>query len=209
MKYISQPPLLLDVHIHKPLLPARTWMDSLLAFFPGLQVRLDHVNSNVLLVVKHFRNTTNISYVPGAEGRYPPCHRDSWDVVPSYQKTQLPARGSLSAQWNLTIRSDNLIWLVLPTKTVWNAQACTYYYTAAFSLHLSVLFMLLSTSALTPLSFSGCPQAFTTDFRVHWAQHPLRPEFAESTYFLYKVIYQVVWHNAGILISQCGFNNMQ
>nr|XP_023422971.1 ER degradation-enhancing alpha-mannosidase-like protein 3 [Cavia porcellus] len=28
--------------------------------------------------------------------------------------------------------------------------------------------------------------AFTTDFRVHWAQHPLRPEFAESTYFLYK-----------------------
>lgn len=40
MKYISQPPLLLDVHIHKPLLPARTWMDSLLAFFPGLQVGL-------------------------------------------------------------------------------------------------------------------------------------------------------------------------
>lgn len=40
MKYISQPPLLLDVHIHKPLLPARTWMDSLLAFFPGLQVSL-------------------------------------------------------------------------------------------------------------------------------------------------------------------------
>lgn len=37
---------------------------------------------------------------------------------------------------------------------------------------------------------SVCLQAFTTDFRVHWAQHPLRPEFAESTYFLYKVIYQ-------------------
>lgn len=35
--------------------------------------------------------------------------------------------------------------------------------------------------------FSLLPQAFTTDFRVHWAQHPLRPEFAESTYFLYKV----------------------
>uniref|UniRef100_A0A8B9XL48 alpha-1,2-Mannosidase n=1 Tax=Bos mutus grunniens TaxID=30521 RepID=A0A8B9XL48_BOSMU len=65
MRYISQPPLLLDVHIHKPMLNARTWMDALLAFFPGLQ-------------------------------------------------------------------------------------------------------------------------AFTTDFRVHWAQHPLRPEFAESTYFLYK-----------------------
>uniref|UniRef100_A0A4W5MQK9 alpha-1,2-Mannosidase n=1 Tax=Hucho hucho TaxID=62062 RepID=A0A4W5MQK9_9TELE len=35
---LTPPPLLLDVHIHKPLLPARTWMDSLLAFFPGLQV---------------------------------------------------------------------------------------------------------------------------------------------------------------------------
>lgn len=45
MKYISQPPLLLDVHIHKPLLPARTWMDSLLAFFPGLQVSLIWCNS--------------------------------------------------------------------------------------------------------------------------------------------------------------------
>ncbi|MEJ1286932.1 ER degradation enhancer mannosidase alpha-like 3 [Cricetulus griseus] len=39
MRYISQPPLLLDVHIHKPMLNARTWMDSLLAFFPGLQTR--------------------------------------------------------------------------------------------------------------------------------------------------------------------------
>lgn len=39
MRYISQPPLLLDVHIHKPMLNARSWMDALLAFFPGLQVR--------------------------------------------------------------------------------------------------------------------------------------------------------------------------
>lgn len=31
-------------------------------------------------------------------------------------------------------------------------------------------------------------QAFTTEFRVHWGQHLLRPEFAESTYYLYKVI---------------------
>ncbi|XP_013410310.1 ER degradation-enhancing alpha-mannosidase-like protein 3 isoform X4 [Lingula anatina] len=30
------------------------------------------------------------------------------------------------------------------------------------------------------------PEAFTTDFRVHWGQHPLRPEFVESTYFLHK-----------------------
>ncbi|XP_035232820.1 ER degradation-enhancing alpha-mannosidase-like protein 3, partial [Stegodyphus dumicola] len=30
------------------------------------------------------------------------------------------------------------------------------------------------------------PEAFTVDFQVHWGQHPLRPEFVESTYFLYK-----------------------
>lgn len=30
------------------------------------------------------------------------------------------------------------------------------------------------------------PEAFTTDFRVHWAHYLLRPEFIESTYFLYK-----------------------
>lgn len=40
MKYISQPPLLLNVHMHNPTVSVRSWMDSLLAFFPGLQVTL-------------------------------------------------------------------------------------------------------------------------------------------------------------------------
>jgi len=31
------------------------------------------------------------------------------------------------------------------------------------------------------------PEAFTTNFDIHWGQYPLRPEFAESTYLLYKV----------------------
>lgn len=30
------------------------------------------------------------------------------------------------------------------------------------------------------------PEAFTTDFQVHWGNHPLRPEFLESTYYLYE-----------------------
>ncbi|XP_076822172.1 ER degradation-enhancing alpha-mannosidase-like protein 3 [Clavelina lepadiformis] len=30
------------------------------------------------------------------------------------------------------------------------------------------------------------PEAFTTNFDIHWGQYPLRPEFAESTYLLYK-----------------------
>lgn len=52
MRYISQPPLLLDVHIHKPMLNARTWMDSLLAFFPGLQVRCKTHEEMVLITKK-------------------------------------------------------------------------------------------------------------------------------------------------------------
>ncbi|XP_078497572.1 ER degradation-enhancing alpha-mannosidase-like protein 3 [Lissotriton helveticus] len=93
MRYISQPPLLLDVHIHKPLLTARTWMDSLLAFFPGLQVL-------------------------------------KGDIRPAIETHEMLYQ---------VIKKHNFL-----------------------------------------------PEAFTTDFRVHWAQHPLRPEFAESTYFLYK-----------------------
>ncbi|KAI8123543.1 ER degradation-enhancing alpha-mannosidase-like protein 3 [Lucilia cuprina] len=30
------------------------------------------------------------------------------------------------------------------------------------------------------------PEAFTIDFQIHWGQHHLRPEFIESTYFLYR-----------------------
>lgn len=30
------------------------------------------------------------------------------------------------------------------------------------------------------------PEAFTSDFQVHWGEHLLRPEFIESTYFLYR-----------------------
>lgn len=60
---------------------------------------------------------------------------------------------------------------------------------------------------LKTLSLSVDPQAFTTDFRVHWAQHPLRPEFAESTYFLYKVLHQgslaacVLFHCQGSAVN--------
>ncbi|XP_043914278.1 ER degradation-enhancing alpha-mannosidase-like protein 3 isoform X2 [Protopterus annectens] len=93
MKYVSQPPLLMSVHMHKPTVNVRGWMDSLLAFFPGLQV----------------------------------------------------LRGDLKP----AIETHEMLYQV--TK-----------------------------------QHNFLPEAFTTDFAVHWAQHPLRPEFAESTYFLYK-----------------------
>lgn len=38
MRYISQGPMLLDVHMHRPHSNSRNFMDALLAFWPGLQV---------------------------------------------------------------------------------------------------------------------------------------------------------------------------
>ncbi|XP_052393409.1 ER degradation-enhancing alpha-mannosidase-like protein 3 [Carassius gibelio] len=93
MKYISQPPLLLNVHMHNPTVNVRSWMDSLLAFFPGLQVLRG-------------------------------------DLKPAIETHEM--------LYQVTKRHNFL------------------------------------------------PEAFTSEFRVHWGQHPLRPEFAESTYFLYK-----------------------
>lgn len=43
MKYISQGPMLLDVHMHRPHTTSRNFMDALLAFWPGLQVNEKHV----------------------------------------------------------------------------------------------------------------------------------------------------------------------
>lgn len=38
MRYLSKGPMFIDVHMHKPTVAARSYMDSLLAFWPGLQV---------------------------------------------------------------------------------------------------------------------------------------------------------------------------
>lgn len=38
MRYVNKGPLFIDVHMHKPTVASRTYMDSLLAFWPGIQV---------------------------------------------------------------------------------------------------------------------------------------------------------------------------
>jgi len=93
MKYVSQGPLMVDVHMHKPLTNSRNFMDALLAFWPGLQVM-------------------------------------KGDIKPA-------------------IETHEMLYQVMQRHKF-------------------------------------LPEAFTTDFRIHWGQHPLRPEFVESTYFLYK-----------------------
>ncbi|KAJ8669869.1 hypothetical protein QAD02_001128 [Eretmocerus hayati] len=93
MKYISQGPMLLDVHMHRPNTNSRNFMDALLAFWPGLQVL-------------------------------------KGDIKPAVETHEMLYQ---------VMQRHNFI-----------------------------------------------PEAFTTDFQVHWGHHPLRPEFLESTYFLYK-----------------------
>ncbi|XP_022658502.1 ER degradation-enhancing alpha-mannosidase-like protein 3 isoform X3 [Varroa destructor] len=93
MKYISQGPMLVDVHMHRPTTNAKNFMDALLAFWPGLQVL-------------------------------------KGDIKPA-------------------IETHEMLYQVMQRHNF-------------------------------------LPEAFTTDFQVHWGQHPLRPEFIESTYFLYK-----------------------
>nr|XP_061822437.1 ER degradation-enhancing alpha-mannosidase-like protein 3 [Nerophis lumbriciformis]XP_061822438.1 ER degradation-enhancing alpha-mannosidase-like protein 3 [Nerophis lumbriciformis] len=125
MKYISQPPLLLNVHMHNPTVSARGWMDALLAFFPGLQV----------------------------------------------------LRGDLKP----AIETHEMLYQV--TK-----------------------------------QHKFLPEAFTTEFRVHWGQHLLRPEFAESTYYLYKATGDPYYLRVGQSIAEklnayarvpCGFAAVQ
>ncbi|XP_034668733.1 ER degradation-enhancing alpha-mannosidase-like protein 3 isoform X2 [Drosophila subobscura] len=93
MKYVSEGPMLLDVLMHRPHAKSRNFMDSLLAFWPGLQVL-------------------------------------SGDLKPAVQTHEMLYQ---------VMQMHNLI-----------------------------------------------PEAFTVDFQIHWGQHHLRPEFIESTYFLYR-----------------------
>uniref|UniRef100_A0A0N4ZTJ3 alpha-1,2-Mannosidase n=1 Tax=Parastrongyloides trichosuri TaxID=131310 RepID=A0A0N4ZTJ3_PARTI len=93
MKYINKKVLFINVQMDKPNIASRSFMDSLLAFWPGLQVL-------------------------------------KGDIKPA-------------------IEMHEMLYLVMQ-------------------------------------KHKFIPEAFTYDLQVHWGQHLLRPEFIESTYFLYK-----------------------
>ncbi|CAI2356432.1 unnamed protein product [Caenorhabditis sp. 36 PRJEB53466] len=92
-RYVSKGPLIVDVHMHRPTVATRGFMDSLLAFWPGLQVLKGDVKEAIEM------------------------HEMLFQVVQKHK---------------------------------------------------------------------FLPEAFTHDFQIHWAEHPIRPEFVESTYFLYR-----------------------
>lgn len=112
MKYISQGPMLLDVHMHRPHTNSRNYMDALLAFWPGLQVL-----KGIIFVKLCITYNVIIMYLFAG------------DIKPAVETHEMLYQ---------VMQRHNFI-----------------------------------------------PEAFTTDFQVHWGQHPLRPEFLESTYFLY------------------------
>ncbi|XP_059055204.1 ER degradation-enhancing alpha-mannosidase-like protein 3 isoform X2 [Achroia grisella] len=107
MKYISRGPVMLAVHMHRPHLQSRNFMDALLAFWPGLQVLLG-------------------------------------DVRPA-------------------VETHEMLYQVMQRHTF-------------------------------------IPEAFTSDFQVHWGQHPLRPEFLESTYFLHRATGDDHYLNVGKIV---------
>ncbi|XP_066912521.1 ER degradation-enhancing alpha-mannosidase-like protein 3 isoform X2 [Clytia hemisphaerica] len=92
-KYIRQGYMMLDVYMHQPDVPARSFIDALQAFWPGLQVLKGDLQ-------------------PAIE-----THEILYNVAKKYK---------------------------------------------------------------------FLPEAFTTSLDLYWAQHPLRPEFIESTYFLHQ-----------------------
>ncbi|KAB7496940.1 ER degradation-enhancing alpha-mannosidase-like protein 3 [Armadillidium nasatum] len=104
MKYVSQGPMMLDVHMHRPHTTSRNFMDALHAFWPGLQVL-------------------------------------KGDIKPA-------------------IETHEMLYQVMQRHNF-------------------------------------LPEAFTTDFQVHWGQHPLRPEFVESTYLLYEATSDPYYLNVG------------
>jgi mannosidase alpha-like ER degradation enhancer 3 len=93
MRYVNKGPMFIDVHMHKPNVASRPYMDSLLAFWPGMQVLMGDLKSAIEI------------------------HEMLFQVVQKYK---------------------------------------------------------------------FLPEAFTHDFQIHWAQHPIRPEFIESTYIIYR-----------------------
>ncbi|VDM75927.1 unnamed protein product [Strongylus vulgaris] len=93
MRYVNKGPLFVDVHMHRPTVATRSFMDALLAFWPGLQVLKGDVRRAVEM------------------------HEMLFQVVRKHK---------------------------------------------------------------------FLPEAFTHDFQVHWGEHPIRPEFIESTYFLFR-----------------------
>lgn len=67
MKYVSQGPMLLDVHMHRPNTNSKNFMDALLAFWPGLQVYcyiflLTKKSSTLFLFHRCLKATSNLPW---------------------------------------------------------------------------------------------------------------------------------------------------
>ncbi|KAG0719737.1 ER degradation-enhancing alpha-mannosidase-like protein 3 [Chionoecetes opilio] len=66
MKYISQGPMLLDVHMHRPHTTSRNFMDALLAFWPGLQVLKGDIKPAIVTHEMLFQVIQRHNFLPEA-----------------------------------------------------------------------------------------------------------------------------------------------
>ncbi|KAL3218637.1 hypothetical protein MRX96_031448 [Rhipicephalus microplus] len=135
MKYVSQGPMLVDVHMHRPNTNSRNFMDALLAFWPGLQAN-DIFKASLKVLMLFYKY-----YAPAKSQTAVGVQVLKGDIKPA-------------------IETHEMLYQVM-------------------QLH------------------NFLPEAFTTDFQVHWGQHPLRPEFVESTYFLFKATGDPYYLEAG------------
>lgn len=73
MKYVSQGPMLLDVHMHRPYMNSKNFMDALLAFWPGLQVRnfvTAHSFRPEYSIIERVNGKSIVHFFLGSQRRY-------------------------------------------------------------------------------------------------------------------------------------------
>ncbi|KAF2349551.1 Glycoside hydrolase family 47 [Trinorchestia longiramus] len=148
MKYVSQGPMLLDVHMHRPHTTTRNFMDAFLAFWPGLQVLKGDIK-------------------PAIE-----THEMLYQVIQRHNF--LPEAFTTDFQVSCVAFTTDFQVSSVAFSTDFQVSC------VAFTTDFQVSCVAFTTD------FQVSCVAFTTDFQVHWAQHPLRPEFVESTFLLYE-----------------------
>ncbi|KHN83235.1 ER degradation-enhancing alpha-mannosidase-like protein 3 [Toxocara canis] len=141
MRYVNKGPVFVDVHMHKPTVASRSFMDALLAFWPGVQVLKGDLKSAIEF------------------------HETLYQVIKKHRFLPEAFTHDLQVHWaQHPLRPE----FIESTYLLYRATKDPHYLHVAKNKHRFL------------------PEAFTHDLQVHWAQHPLRPEFIESTYLLYR-----------------------
>lgn len=91
MTYVSQGPMLLDVHMHKPNTNSKNFMDALLAFWPGLQVLMPILFLFAIYFIYFIRTIANWKLFsrPGIERRSKTRGRNARNAISGDSEVQV------------------------------------------------------------------------------------------------------------------------